>query len=247
MGNNNIATIDLRLIVKRILKEKYVFLIVLSLSLIFSALYICNEPRYYTTDTKLAPEIDNSNSSGTLGTLASSLGIDMSQIKSADAITPMLYPDLMEDNHFITELFNIPITTSEGKTYKYFDYLANHQKHSWIAKKLSRKTKSISLGPLSPYHLTKEQNQIAKEIRKDISLKVDTKDGVITITATSQDPLVCKTIADSLRTKLKEFIITYRRDTSGLREGKKRLCRILRCQSRCHPSIHSIKDRRSRE
>ena len=162
MGNNNIATIDLRLIVKRILKEKYVFLIVLSLSLIFSALYICNEPRYYTTDTKLAPEIDNSNSSGTLGTLASSLGIDMSQIKSADAITPMLYPDLMEDNHFITELFNIPITTSEGKTYKYFDYLANHQKHSWIAKKLSRKTKSISLGPLSPYHLTKEQNQIAK-------------------------------------------------------------------------------------
>ena len=93
MGNNNIATIDLRLIVKRIIKEKYVFLIVLSLSLIFSALYIWNEPRYYTTDTKLAPEIDNSNSSGTLGTLASSLGIDMSQIKSADAITPMLYPD----------------------------------------------------------------------------------------------------------------------------------------------------------
>ncbi|MBF1423755.1 MAG: chain-length determining protein, partial [Prevotella histicola] len=69
MGNNNIATIDLRLIVKRIIKEKYVFLIVLSLSLIFSALYIWNEPRYYTTDTKLAPEIDNSNSSGTLGTL----------------------------------------------------------------------------------------------------------------------------------------------------------------------------------
>ena len=33
MGNNNIATIDLRLIVKRIIKEKYVFLIVLSLSL----------------------------------------------------------------------------------------------------------------------------------------------------------------------------------------------------------------------
>ena len=113
----------------------------LSLSLIFSALYIWNEPRYYTTDTKLAPEIDNSNSSGTLGTLASSLGIDMSQIKSADAITPMLYPDLMEDNRFVTELFNIPITTSEGKTYKYFDYLANHQKHHGLRKSLVEKLK----------------------------------------------------------------------------------------------------------
>ena len=51
-----------------------------------------------------------------------------------------------------------------------------------------------------------------KLFRKDISLKVDTKDGVITITATSQDPLISKTIADSLRTKLKEFITAYRTD-----------------------------------
>jgi len=53
---------------------------------------------------------------------------------------------------------------------------------------------------------------VAETIRKDISLKVDTKDGVITITTTSQDPLISKTIADSLRTKLKEFITAYRTD-----------------------------------
>ena len=90
--------------------------------------------------------------------------------------------------------------------------LANHQKISWITGLLSKKQKNITLDTVSPYHLTKEQADVAETIRKDISLKVDTKDGVITITATSQDPLISKTIADSLRTKLKEFITAYRTD-----------------------------------
>lgn len=212
MADNNVITIDLRLIVRRIIKEKILFLITIPLIMVLSILYIWNEPRYYTTDTKLAPEINNSGNTGTIGSLASSLGIDMSQMKSADAITPMLYPDLMEDNKFVVELFNIPITTTKGEQYTYFDYLANHQKKSWIGRLLSKKQKPITLDTISPYHLTKAQADVAEIIRKNVSLKVDTKDGVITITTTSQDPLISKTIADSLRTKLKEFITTYRTD-----------------------------------
>lgn len=212
MADNNVITIDLRLIVRRIIKEKILFLITIPLIMVLSILYIWNEPRYYTTDTKLAPEINNSGNTGTIGSLASSLGIDMSQMKSADAITPMLYPNLMEDNKFVVELFNIPITTTRGKQYTYFDYLANHQKKSWIGRLLSKKQKPITLDTISPYHLTKAQADVAEIIRKNVSLKVDTKDGVITITTTSQDPLISKTIADSLRTKLKEFITTYRTD-----------------------------------
>lgn len=219
MTNNKVVTIDLRLIVKRIIKEKLLFLITIPLVMLLSILYIWNEPRYYTTDTKLAPEINNSGNSGTIGSLASSLGLDMSQLKSTDAITPMLYPDLMEDNKFVVDLFNIPITTSNGSQYTYFDYLANHQKISWITGLLSKKQKNITLDTVSPYHLTKEQADVAETIRKDISLKVDTKDGVITITTTSQDPLISKTIADSLRTKLKEFITAYRTD-----KARKRCC-----------------------
>ena len=117
----------------------------------------------------------------------------------------------MEDNKFVVDLFNIPITTSNGSQYTYFDYLANHQKISWITGLLS-KNKEHNIRYVSPYHLTKEQADVAETIRKDISLKVDTKDGVITITTTSQDPLISKTIADSLRTKLKEFITAYRTD-----------------------------------
>ena len=46
MTNNKVVTIDLRLIVKRIIKEKLLFLITIPLVMLLSILYIWNEPRY---------------------------------------------------------------------------------------------------------------------------------------------------------------------------------------------------------
>ena len=47
-------------------------------------------------------------------------------------------------------------------------------------------------------------------MRDDIGISVDKKTGVISITATAQDPLVCQTLADSVRERLQNFIIKYR-------------------------------------
>ena len=47
-------------------------------------------------------------------------------------------------------------------------------------------------------------------IRQSIGISVDKKNDVITISTEAQDPLICKTIADSVRQRLQEFITTYR-------------------------------------
>lgn len=208
--DNKIAVIDLRLIINRIRTNKKIFTIVLPIALVIYCILILSLPRYYATDIKLAPETGNASTSGSLGSLASSLGIDMSQIRSTDAITPLLYPELMEDDHFIVGILQIPIQTSSGNKYSYFDYLANHQNVPWWTNLFGKKNKPINLGKISPYKLNKEQSRIVESIRSDISLKVDSKDGVITISTISQDPLVCKILADSLSTKLKAFITEYR-------------------------------------
>ncbi|AGB27741.1 capsule polysaccharide export protein [Prevotella dentalis DSM 3688] len=206
------AVIDLRLIIRRIREHGRLFAIAVPVSLAAYCLLILSMPRYYTTDTKLAPETGNATNTGSIGSLASSLGIDMSQIKSTDAITPLLYPELMEDNRFVAELFSIPVRTSEGQRYTYFDYLANRQKTPWWAGLLGKKEEPLTMNRLSPYALDKKQSRVAEAIRDNVTLKVDSKDGVITITATAQDPLVCKTLADSLSTRLKAFITAYRTD-----------------------------------
>ena len=76
------------------------------------------EENYYTTDVKLAPELGINSSVSTLSSIASSFGFDIGDLKTNDAITPLLYPDLMEDNGFVYSLFDIKVQTKDG-TIKY--------------------------------------------------------------------------------------------------------------------------------
>ena len=55
-------------------------------------------------------------------------------------------------------------------------------------------------------------------MRDNILLKVDKKTGVITISATAQDPLIAKSLADSVRVKLQTFITDYRTNKSRIDE-----------------------------
>ena len=46
--------------------------------------------------------------------------------------------------------------------------------------------------------LSKKQDDVASAIRKNITINIDKKT-VITISTEAQDPLICKTIADSVK------------------------------------------------
>lgn len=211
--------VDWRKVFKAIWERKKLYFTITPAIMILACLYIICIPRTYSTNTEIIPETqsDLNSSAGTLGSLASSFGFDMSNLESSDAITPMLYPDLLNDNGFIVNLFNIKVKTQDGKIKTdYYTYIKKHQKTTWwnkvigvIMSKFSKKEPSIEK-KLNPYDLTKKTDDIVKKIRESLSIKVDKKTGSITISVTDQDPLVCKIIADSTRTRLEEFITNYR-------------------------------------
>lgn len=215
--------IDLRLVFSKIWAKRRLFAKVLPVVFILSCLHILNVPRYYTTSTSLAPEIDNPASSGGLSSIAASFGFDLSEMQTSDAITPLLYPELMDDNRFVVDLFKIKVTTAdESVSCDYLTYLSKHQEKSWSEglsqwmhknitgePKPSGKTVKNATGE-DPYILTRKQDGIVNQIRDDIAISVDKKTGVISITATAQDPLVCKTLADSVTRHLQDFITYYR-------------------------------------
>ncbi len=211
--------IDLRVVMKKIWEKKKLFYWTLPIAFVLSCIYILSIPRYYTSDVKLAPELGSSMGGGTLGDIASSLGFDISSAQTNDAISPLLYPDLMEDNKFVTNLFDIKVNNQDGDiNTTYYDYLKNYQKQPWWAypigwlKSLLPKEEvgKGGNGEQNPYKLSKEVNTIVEKIRGDISISIDKKTGVISINVTSQDPLICKTVADSLTTRLQDFITDYR-------------------------------------
>lgn len=217
---NDSEVIDLRIIFRKIWAKKKIYAIVLPMALVLSCAYILCIPRTYTSSLSLAPELNNSsNLGGTIGSLASSFGIDLGSMETTDAINPMLYPDLMEDNGFVVGLFNIKVATADGSVKcSYFDYLTKHQEYPFWTKgigsikKLFAKEEVKTKGgaKMNPYMLSKKQDDVASAIRKGISISIDKKTAVITISTEAQDPLVCKTLADSVKERLQVFITNYR-------------------------------------
>ena len=186
-NNPTPSGINYREVWRRIWSRRQLFYKVLPITFILSALYIVSLPRYYRTEAMLAPETENGLAAGAFGSIASTFGIDLAE-EGSDAITPMLYPDLL------------------------------HQKKAWWAgaftwiKNLfaSKDDEGEAGERLNPYALSKPEDGIVTKIRNSISLSVDKKTGVITVNVEDQDPKVCKTICDSMIMRLQGFITDYR-------------------------------------
>lgn len=217
----NHDTIDLRLLFAKIKERKRLFYITLPVAFVLSSFYILCIPRSYDTDVKLAPEVESPISGGALGSLASSFGFDLSNIESTDAISPLLYPDLMDDNGFVSKFFDFKVVSADGKIKaNYHDYLLKHQKAAWwihvvewmknLFPKKKEETVASGDGSFNPYVLSRNEADLIKKIQGNVKFNTDKKTGVITIKVRDQDKLICKTIADSVCSQLQEFITNYR-------------------------------------
>ena len=223
-----LEVIDLRVVFKKIWSRRKLFYKVLPITFVLSCALILCVPRYYTSSLSLAPEIgNNSGMGGALGSLASSFGLDFGAIETTDAINPMLYPDLMEDNGFVTGLFDIHVKSLDGEIdCSYYEYLTKHQKRAfwtyaigWIKRLFTPKDKGGNKGgEFDPYILTKKQDDVAALIRSFVTISIDKKTAVISIETKAQDALICKTVADSVKERLQIFITNYRTNKSRIDE-----------------------------
>lgn len=219
--NKELEVINIRQILKVLWKGRKTYYKTLPAVFLISCIYIVFVPRYYTCSVMLAPETEAPNTSGMLGSLASSFGFDIGTLANQDAISPILYPDLMESNDFVVSLFPVQVTTEDGElTTSYYDYISSHQKASpwsmpliWTKNLINSMFEDKEEGgeeKINSFRLTRQQEKIAKAMRSNITCSVDKKTDVITIMVNDQDPLICATMADSVRTRLQDFITDYR-------------------------------------
>lgn len=209
--------INLRQVTKKIWANRRLLYKTLPIAFVISSVFIVSFPRYYNSEVKLAPESESNLAGGALGSIASSFGFDLGSMNGSDAISPLLYPDLMDDNGFVTSMFNFKVEDVDGEiSTTYYDYLKNHQKVAWFmypfkwADQHFSSKENKKKDHFDPYRLTKRDEKLAKEIRSNIKISIDKKSGVITINTKAQDALICKTLADSIMNRLQTFIIDYR-------------------------------------
>lgn len=220
------SSIYLKAIFASFWKYKLLYIIILPISFLIGVIYAKSLPQYYNCQVALAPELGSLSSGGSLKSLASSLGYRMNSSKGdVDAITPTLYPDLMNSVDFKTSLFDVKVHRKDSsKVMSYYDYLLYYQKTPWWSKLFGAKRVMVH-EKVNPFMLTKTQTAIAATINANVVCDVDDKTGVITINVTDQDPLIAATMADSVQARLQAFITKYR--TSKARndlENTKKLC-----------------------
>ena len=224
------SSIDFGKIFKDLLKHKRLYYIVLPVAFVLAAIYALGKPNFYTCTVMLSPEMSTSRSSSGLSALASSFGVNLGSRAGGmgtEALFPTLYPDLMNSTDFKISLFDVPVTIEGNKkkgekdrTMSYYDYLSKEQKKPWWSAAIGGTMKAITgffgskkeekIESLDPFRLTKKQSAIVKALNSLVVCDVDKKTMVITINVTDQNPVICATMADTVKTRLQNFITEYR-------------------------------------
>lgn len=180
-------------------------------------------PRRYEVTTKLAPEL-SSTATNRLTSLATLVGLSSNVLGTTDAVYPMVYPDIVRSQAFLTDLFDLKVTVRNKKETvetDLYDYLLNRQKGSPIGAVTSVPGKIAGIflkadegleqdTTVNPFHLTKEQGKVARMLGKMIKADVDKKTMSITVTVSMQDPEICALTALAVSDNLRKYVTEYR-------------------------------------
>lgn len=217
MKENNIEKPSIATLWQDVKSQWKLYCLVLGVTSVLSVIYVISIPNYYDCTVTLASEVSAANKKAGLAGLASSFGVDLGgSVSGTDALTPMLYPDLLQSITFKSSLFPIKVhRQDETEAFTYYDYLLNQQKAPWWSEakmalfSIFKSDEEESVDSLNLFQLTKQQAAVMKMMTQKITCDVDKKTFVLTIKVTDQDPLIAATIADSVRSRLQDFIINY--------------------------------------
>lgn len=218
--------IDLMEYARKLWASRKLLLKVAGIAAIAGVIIALGTPKTYTANVTLAPESGKSGGGGLSG-IASMLGVGgLSMSSDADAFNVILYPDVVSSTPFIIDLLDTKVKQLESENDTTLaGYLKEVTSSSLIGTIVSLPFKAIGAvmsifssdddkendnQDINPFQLTKEQDNIVNGLRKLVVANVDKKTGVTSISVTMQDPLVCAIVADTVVTKLQEFITGYR-------------------------------------
>lgn len=213
MQSRRPAPIDFGAVWAAIKKHRKLYYKVLPVAFVIALIIGYSIPKTYTCRILLAPEMGGKSSVSGLASIASSFGFNVSSgSSSGDAITPTLYPELMNSVDFKTSLFPVKVKRKSDKAPKtLYDYLKNDWKYTWwdhfFGLMAPHKEKDTLV---NNFELTGEQAMIAGMINKNVACSIDKKTNLISIVVTAQDPHVAAQLADSVKTRLQDFLTEYR-------------------------------------
>lgn len=182
-------------------------------------------PKQYTVNVTLSPEMGSGKSASGLASMAASFLGGNINMDSPDALNVSLAPDIVASTPFLLELMNSRVISKEGNIDTTLTAYLEEEKSSWIGyifkvpgmvikgiKSLLEDEEKVTNMATNngTIELSEEDAKKLESLRKVIIANVDKKTAITTLSVTLQDPKVVATVADSVVSKLQQYITTYR-------------------------------------
>lgn len=216
--------IDWMGILRQVLAIRKKLYIAAAAGLVLGILIALGTPKQYTVSITLSPEVGSSKSGSGLASMAASFLGGSIGSDSPDALNATLTPDIVSSTPFLLELFDARVVSQDKQIDTTFTAYLDEQKSSLMGYVLKAPGMAIS-GIKSLFSEKKEKTETIQEgtielneedaaklegLRQQITAEVDKKTAITTLTVTLQDPKVTATIADSVVSKLQQYITAYR-------------------------------------
>lgn len=227
-GEEDEVTIDWMALIRRILAIRRKLYLAAAVGVVAGVIIALSIPKQYTVSVTLSPEMGSGKSGGGLASMAASfLGTSMGS-DSPDALNATLAPDIVASTPFLLELFDARVCTADGKVDTTLVAYLDEQSAPWWNTVLGlpgmavggikslfspakeeplADTDSLAGGSIE---LSEEEAGKLQSLRQSVLANVDKKTSITTLTVTLQDPKVTATVADSVVSKLQQYITAYR-------------------------------------
>lgn len=195
-----------------------------AVGVVLGILIALGTPKQYTVSITLSPEMGSSKSGSGLASMAASFLGGSIGSDSPDALNATLAPDIVASTPFLLELFDARVVNQDKQIDTTFTAYLDEQKSSWMGYVLKAPGMAIS-GIKSLFSEKKEKTATIQKgaielnekdaaklgsLRQAITVEADKKTAITTLSVTLQDPKVTATIADSVVSKLQQYITAYR-------------------------------------
>ena len=195
-----------------------------AVGVVLGILIALGTPKQYTVSITLSPEMGSSKSGSGLASMAASFLGGSIGSDSPDALNATLTPDIVASTPFLLELFDARVVSQDKQIDTTFTAYLDEQKSSWMGYVLKApgmaisgikslfsekkgKTATIQKGAIE---LNEKDAAKLGSLRQAITVEADKKTAITTLSVTLQDPKVTATIADSVVSKLQQYITAYR-------------------------------------
>ncbi|MDO5106191.1 Wzz/FepE/Etk N-terminal domain-containing protein [Capnocytophaga sp.] len=217
--------IDLTELFRKIWKSRKVILLFTLVFFLFGVLIALSVPKQYTATTIMIPQTSNDKlSAGGLGGLVAMAGIDIGAT-SSESIPITTYPKIINSIPFKRKLARTPLKIEKVQNeITYEEYSNNHIKPRLIDK-ISQYT--VGLPSLlfserddtnynfanqtdSILSLSKQEQSVLGRIEQELSLEVNEKESIITLSYTMNEPLAAAQMLQRAQNLLQETVTEFK-------------------------------------